>query len=94
MARNEILSWRVEPKIKRQLQAEARHRKVTPSGLLHEVLEQWLAAKRRDDKEQARLHALVTKFSGSIASGDPNSSENLSEKVRTALRKRLASDAW
>lgn len=88
MEPKEILNWRVEPKIRRQLEAEARRRKVTPTELLHEVLGRWLAAKRRDEKEQVRLRALVAKFSGSMSSGDRYSSENVSSRVRTIIAER------
>ncbi len=87
-------SWRIDPKLKRALQAEARREGITLVELLSRMLRQELREHRlrlaNDEAEQKRIRAAVAKCVGSISDGDPHLSENVSAKVRARLKERYA----
>jgi|SRR6516164_3314462 hypothetical protein len=93
MAKTEIYSWRLDPKIKMALETEARSEKMTLAALLDRMAEEWLEAKKQrngdDEAEQARLHSVASKCFGTIAAG-PDFSQNVSAQMRTLLRERHA----
>jgi hypothetical protein len=91
MPKTAIISWRIKPDRRRALESEARREGITLPELLNRMIGQFLEARRRDrdeNTEQRRLHAAAAKFIGTISSGDPSLSENVSAKVRSRLRQR------
>ena len=67
---------------------EARRQHLTPSALVNPILKNWVDDRLRDDAEQERLHAVVMKFAGTMAGGDPHASEKVSEIVRARIMER------
>jgi hypothetical protein len=95
MPKTAVCSWRIDPKLKRALEAEARREGITLVELLSRMLRQELREHRlrlaNDEAEQQRIRAAVAKCIGSISDGDPHFSENVSAKMRTILQERYAS---
>ena len=91
MKKSEVYSWRVSPETKVALEAEARREGQNLAALLDRMTREWLTTRRRrralDTGEQARLHAVAAKLLGTIAGQD----SRRAERVRTAIRTRLAS---
>jgi len=92
MPKTAICSWRIDPKPKRALEAKARREGMTLPELLNRMLQQELREHRlrlaNDEAEQARRHAATAKYAGTITSGDPHFSENVSSKIRARIEKR------
>ncbi len=93
MPKTAVCSWRIDPKLKRALQAEARLEGITLPELLNRMICQSLENSRRtrdnDEAEQRRLHAAVAKSIGAISDvDDPYFSENVSVKMRKILTER------
>lgn len=92
--KTEVYSWRLSSEVKTQLEAEARRRKVTISKLLDEFVRKGLSrrsiARIDEEEEQARLHAAVDKFSGTIAGDNPLRSQQVRELVQARLMKKYA----
>ena len=92
MAKTEVYSWRLDPKIKMALESEARSEGITLAEVLDRLAKQWLELRKQqngdDDAEQARLHAAAAKCFGTISGGDPHRSEKVRETVRKRLRER------
>jgi len=84
MPKAPIRSWRIDPKLKRVLEAEARRERITLVELLDRMLRQELREHRlrlaNDEGEQKRIRAAVAKCVGSISDGDPRLSENASAR--------------
>lgn len=92
MPKTEVYSWRLNPAMKMELEAEARRHGHSLSELLEHIMQKWLAELKhgRDDaEEQARINAAAAKSFGAIAAG-PDFSENTREKVRARLKERYA----
>ena len=74
------------------LEAEARNAGTSLSALLDRITEEWLAAKKNshvdDREEQARLHAGIAEYIGTISGGDRMRSKNVRSEVRKKLLKR------
>ena len=89
----EVIKWRVDPEIKMALESEAHSEGMTLAQMLNHIAKHWLETRKQqngnDEAEQARLHAAAAKSFGTIAAG-PNLSENVSAKLRTALKERSA----
>jgi hypothetical protein len=83
MPKTTICSWRINPKLKKALEAEARRERITLPEFLNRMLSRSLEERGRaleiDEAEQARLHAAAAKYAGTISSGDPHFSENVLE---------------
>ncbi len=94
MAKTEVYSWRLDPKIKMALESEARSEGMTLAEVLDRLAKQWLEMQKQrngdDDAEQVRLHAAAAKYIGAISGGDPFASEKVSEVVRKRIRERNA----
>ena len=92
MAKTEVYSWRVDPRIKMALEAEARAQGTTLAEVLDRIAKQWLEARKQrngdDEAEQARLHAAAAKCFGTLSMGDPHGSEKVRETVRKRLEER------
>lgn len=92
MAKTEVYSWRLSPRLKVALEDAARRRGMSVSGLLEEIAEAWLEESRRlnaaDEREQERIRKAAMKWAGSIDSGDPHLAENASRLIREHLAAR------
>lgn len=91
--KTEVYSWRLDADVKIGLEQEARLQGLSLAAFLDRTARQAITEGRRqredDEAEQARLQAAAAKCFGTIAAG-PEFSENVREKVRAAVRARLA----
>jgi hypothetical protein len=86
-----IYSLRMSSDIRRDLEREARRRKVKVSQVIHTALREWLTQNQRDftgDEEQKRLHAVAERMIGVSRGKDPNRSANVSKTMRESLGRR------
>jgi hypothetical protein len=94
MAKTEVYSWRVDPRIKMALESEARSQGTTLAEVLDRMAKQWIERRKRqngdDEAQQVRLHAAAAKYAGAISGGDPYASEKVREVVRKRVRERNA----
>lgn len=87
--KTEVYSWRVSTELKTELEREAQRRKTSLSAVLDVAARDLL---RKTDielgsqEEQLRLQKAASSCFGSIASGDPNRSENARKALRQKLR--------
>ncbi|HXO22671.1 MAG TPA: hypothetical protein VOA87_22345 [Thermoanaerobaculia bacterium] len=91
MAKTEVYSWRLSPRLKSQLEEAAHDKQKSLAELLEQIVEDWLCRGRRqqgDDEEQQRLHAAALKFVGTIDGGRPDRAENARADVRSRLARR------
>jgi hypothetical protein len=92
MARTEVYSWRVTPRLKIALEDAAKREGVSVAGLLERIAEEWLGESRRlnadDEREQGRLHKAAMRYVGSIEGDDPHRAERAGELIRERLRER------
>jgi hypothetical protein len=89
--KTEMYTWRVSPELKTGLEREARRRKISMSAALDLAAREWLdksGAQNEGEEEQLRLKKAASRWLGTIASGDPQRSENASRIVRQRLRLR------
>lgn len=100
MSKTEVYSWRLDPDLKRRLEAAARDEKTSIGGLLERMVRDWLGRHQTDDDEEARqhrLHAVAESVIGTIALGEgPYTRQRIRERIRTRVtgkRKRWQRDA-
>ena len=90
--KSEVYSWRVSRDKKMSLEMEARKAGISLSALLDRITGEWLSAgktsRQRKGDEQARLHAGIAEFIGTISGGNSLRSENVRSEVRKRLLKR------
>ncbi len=91
--KTEVYSWRLDANFKTELEAEARRRKKSFGALLDEFAHEGMRkarSRRKDDQaEQARLHALVEKFIGTVPLGmGPYTNARVHEVVCQNLEKK------
>lgn len=72
------LSVQIDPLLECRLEEEARRLGITPSDFVRELLEKTLGR-----ESPADIYRRVCSFS---PMGDPNASENVSEKIKAKLR--------
>ena len=74
------------------LEMEARNAGISLSALLDRITGEWLSAAKTSGQskgdEQARLHAGIAEFIGTISGGNSRRSENVRSEVRKRLLKR------
>ena len=91
MSKTEVYSWRLDPDLKRRLEAAASEEKTSIGGLLDRIARDWLGRRASEEDEEAlqrRLHAEAAKWIGSIRGDDPTRSERVKEIVRERVRKK------
>jgi len=90
--KTEVYSWRLSPQRKAELESEARREGTSVARLLEQITADWLQERRNsrngDEAEQAAIRKRAAAAIGSIASGDPMRSSQVSERVKEILRKR------
>ncbi len=92
MAKTEVYSWRLSPRLKTELEEAARAERKSLAELLEQIAKEWLARSSEGNEdereEQERIRARAMKVIGSLEGGDPHRSERVSEEVRARLRRR------
>jgi predicted transcriptional regulator len=91
MSKTEVYSWRLDPDLKRRLEAVAHEEKTSIGALLDRIARDWLGRRASQEDEEAlqrRLHAEAAKWIGSIRGDDPTRSERVKEIVRERVRKK------
>jgi len=90
--KSQVYSWRLSTGKKAELESEARREGVSLAELLERITADWLQEQRDacngDEKEQAAIRKRAAAAIGSVASGDPMRSSQVSQKVKELLRKR------
>jgi hypothetical protein len=89
--KSEVYSWRLSPELKADLERAARKRKIRVSDVLDLAAREWLAKNARDladDEEQKRLHALVKRYIGVVATGNPQRAATAAATMRKNLRRQ------
>ena len=94
MRKTEVYSWRIAFDLKRSLEEAAKAEKISLAQLLERIVLDWLARRSNPDgKEeeiQRQLHQSAAQAFGAIHGGDPNRSQEVSQRVKSKLRERLA----
>jgi hypothetical protein len=85
MSRSEVYSWRLEPDLKRRLQAAAREEGTSVGSLLDRIARDWLREQPSREEQQRRLHAEALKVIGTISSGNRYGSERVKDVVRQRI---------
>ncbi|PZO58725.1 MAG: hypothetical protein DCF15_04380 [Phormidesmis priestleyi] len=99
MKKTEVYSWRVAFELKQALEETAKAEKVSLAQLLERIVLDWLAHRPQlDEKEgskekdiQRQLHQSATQAFGKIHGGDPNRSQQVSQRVKSKLRESFES---
>jgi hypothetical protein len=71
--KTEIYNWHVSPKLKTNLEREARRRNISLSAVLDMAAKEWLmksGSEDDDNERQCRLQKAASECFGVIASGD------------------------
>jgi predicted DNA-binding protein len=72
MAKTEVYSWRLSPRLKSRLKEAAQAERKSLAVLLEEIAQEWLERSRgqdQDHEEQERMRAAAMRFVGAIQSG-------------------------
>lgn len=95
MKKTEVYSWRVGFDLKRSLEEEAKAEEISLAQLLEHIVVDWLARRAKPDGKdeaiQRQLHQSAAQAFGLIHGGDPNRSQEVSQRMKSKLRNRLAS---
>lgn len=93
MKKTEVYSWRLAFDLKRSLEEAAKAEKISLAQLLERIVLDWLARKKqpddREEEQQQQLHQSAAQAFGTIHGGDPNRSGEVSQRMKSKLRKRL-----
>jgi len=96
MRKTEVYSWRLAFDLKRSLEEAAKAEKISLAQLLERIVSDWLARRSPpDDQEeevQRRLHQSAAQAFGSMHGGDPNRSQEASQRVKSKLREHSANE--
>ena len=93
MKEPEVYSWRLAFELKRSLEEAAKTERISLPQLLEHIILDWLAQRKQtDDSEEAQqqLHQLAAQSFGTIRGGDPSRSQEVSQRMKSKLRKRPA----
>ncbi len=91
MAKTEVYSWRMSPRLKSELEEAAQAERKSMAVLLEEIAEDWLERSKepgQEDEEQERMRATAMKFVGVIESGQSLRAENARSEVRARIARR------
>lgn len=95
MRKTEVYSWRVAFDLKRSLEEAAKAEKISLAQLLERIVLDWLAHRSQpDDREEAlqkQLHQSAAQAFGTIHSGDPHRSKEVSQRMKSKLKERRES---
>jgi hypothetical protein len=94
MRKGELYSWRMTAQTRAALEHEARRQRRPLAGLLDQIAEDWLRARRSladsDEVEQARLQAAAARCLGRIAGSAPYSAASARGVIRDRVSRRRA----
>ena len=91
MAKTEVYSWRISPRLKSKLEEAAQAERKSLSVLLEEIAEDWLErseGRSQDDEAQERLRTAAMRFVGAIQSGQARRAENARAELRSRIARR------
>jgi hypothetical protein len=92
MSKSEVYSWRLDPDLKRRLEAAASEEKTSIGALLDRIARDWLGRRVSEEDEEAlqrRLHAKAAEVIGTIRLGrGPYTRERIRETVKANLSER------
>lgn len=91
MAKTEVYSWRMSPRLKSALEEAAQAERKSMAVLLEEIAAAWLERSReqdQEDEEQERLRTAAMKFVGTIQSGQSQRAESARSEVRARIARR------
>ncbi|HEX5758388.1 MAG TPA: hypothetical protein VF121_04300 [Thermoanaerobaculia bacterium] len=92
MAKTEVYSWRLSPRLKTELEEAARAERKSLAELLEQIAREWLERSHpgdeSDEERTLRLRAAAMKFVGVLNGEVPGRAENVSREVRARLRRR------
>jgi predicted transcriptional regulator len=91
MAKTEVYSWRISPRLKSKLEEVAQAERKSMAVLLEEIAEDWLERSKgrdQDDEEQERVRAAAMRFVGTIQGGQSQRAENARSEVRSRIARR------
>ena len=94
MKKTEVYSWRVAFDLKRSLEEAAKAEKISLAQLLERIVLDWLARRSKPDgTEEAiqRQHRSAAQVFGTVHGGDPDRSQEVSQRMKFKLRERFAS---
>jgi hypothetical protein len=90
MARSEVYSWRLSPRLKADLEEAAHFRRKSVAELLEVITREWLERSQNlgatEAERQQRLHQAALQSVGSLQGGNPDRAES----ARAELRLRIA----
>jgi len=92
MAKTEVYSWRLSPRLKTELEEAARAERKSLAELLEQIAREWLershARDESDEQRTQRLRAAAMKFVGSLDGEISGRAENVRSEVRARLARR------
>ncbi|MEL7054671.1 MAG: hypothetical protein AAGM45_23215, partial [Cyanobacteria bacterium J06588_5] len=92
MKKTEVYSWRVAVELKRSLEEAARAEKLSLAQLLERIVLAWLARRAEPDETEAdiqqQLHQLAAQSFGSVQSGNPSLSREVSQRMKSKMSRR------
>jgi hypothetical protein len=94
MAKTEVYSWRLSPRLKTELEAAARAEQKSLAELLDRIARAWLERLEShgedDDERQRRLRQAASRSVGAIEGGNPDRAARASAEIRSRLARRHA----
>jgi hypothetical protein len=91
--KTQVYSWRLDNKLKSALEEAARNNDVTISGLLEDIVTEWLQSQPTSDDDaevQRLLHLAASECAGKVKGGDSGRSQNVQKLVREKLKHKRA----
>jgi hypothetical protein len=92
MQKSEVYSWRLSPRLKAELEEEARSKQKSMAELLEDIAEDWLRRARNEGEgeveKQQRLRDSAMKFIGTLQGDRPDRAENARSEIRARLARR------
>lgn len=94
MAKTEVYSWRLSPRLKADLEEAARAEQKSLAELLDRIARDWLEGLEvhgeDDDERQRRVRQAASRSVGAIEGGDPDRAAHASTEIRSRLARRHA----
>jgi hypothetical protein len=94
MAKTEVYSWRLSPRLKADLEEAARAEQKSLAELLDRIARDWLEGLEvqgeDDDERQRRVRLAASRAIGAIAGGNPDRAAHASAEIRSRLARRHA----
>lgn len=94
MAKTEVYSWRLSPRLKAELEEAARTEQRSLAELLDRIARAWLEGLEvhgeDDDERQRRVRRAASRAVGAIEGGNPDRAARASAEIRSRLARRHA----